>query len=126
MVTDAALLKGKVVIDPTNAIAFPHFKPIDLGDKTSSEVISELLPGARLVKAFNTLPAAVLAANPEEANGRRVAFVSGNDKQAKATVKQIISRLRFAAIDLGKLETGGKLQQFGGPLPALNLVRVVR
>jgi predicted dinucleotide-binding enzyme len=116
--------KGKVVIDPTNAIAFPQFKPIDLGDRTSSEIIQELIPEARVVKAFNTLPAAILASNPKENNGSRVVFISGNDEGAKTVVKEIIDRTGFAPIDLGGLSTGGRLQQFGGPLPALNLIKL--
>jgi 8-hydroxy-5-deazaflavin:NADPH oxidoreductase len=116
--------KGKIVIDPTNAIAFPQFKPIDLGDRTSSEIIQELIPDARVVKAFNTLPAAILAAEPKESNGRRVAFISGNDEAAKTVVKEIIDRTGFASIDLGELSKGGRLQQFGGPLPALNLLKL--
>jgi predicted dinucleotide-binding enzyme len=124
VLADAALWKGKIVIDPTNAIAYPQFKPIDLGDKTSTEIISELIPGAQLVKAFNTIPAAILAANPEEGNGKRVVFVSGNDVKAKIIVKEMISRMRFAPIDLGDLSIGGRLQQFGGPLPAVNLIKL--
>jgi predicted dinucleotide-binding enzyme len=116
--------KGKIVIDPTNAIVFPQFKPIDLGDRTSSEIIQELIPEARVVKAFNTLPAAILASNPKENNGSRVVFISGNDEGAKTVVKEIIDRTGFASIDLGGLSTGGRLQQFGGPLPALNLIKL--
>jgi 8-hydroxy-5-deazaflavin:NADPH oxidoreductase len=116
--------KGKIVIDPTNAIAFPQFKPIDLGDRTSSEIIQQLIPEARVVKAFNTLPAAILAANPKENNGRRVIFISGNDDAAKTVVKEIIDRTGFASVDLGELSTGGRLQQFGGPLPTLNLLKL--
>ena len=116
--------KGKIVIDPTNAIAFPQFKPIDLGNGTSSEIIQELIPGARVVKAFNTLPAAILAANPNESNGKRVVFISGNDDEAKTVVKSIINKIGFAPIDLGLLSTGGRLQQFGEPLAALNLLKL--
>jgi predicted dinucleotide-binding enzyme len=115
---------GKIVIDPTNAIAFPQFKPLDLGNKTSSEIIAELIPGARVVKAFNTLPAALLAADPNDSNGKRVVFISGNDVETKNVVKEIANRIGFADIDLGDLSQGGKLQQFGGPLPALNLIKL--
>jgi 8-hydroxy-5-deazaflavin:NADPH oxidoreductase len=116
--------KGKIVIDATNAIDFPAFKPTDLGGRPSSEVVAENLRGARLVKAFNTLPAAVLAADPTEHGGHRVLFVSGNDAEANSKVAALVEILGFAAITLGKLAEGGLLQQFGGPLTLQNLVKL--
>ncbi|AUD04732.1 NADPH-dependent F420 reductase [Spirosoma pollinicola] len=115
---------SRIVIDATNFIVFPEFTPADLGDKTSSEVVSELVPGARIVKAFNTLDAAILASDPQMAGGKRVLFFSGDDKAAKEMVGQLIKAIGFAGIDLGSLVTGGKLQQFGGPLPSHNLVEL--
>ncbi|GAB3776215.1 NAD(P)-binding domain-containing protein [Spirosoma horti] len=115
---------GRIVIDATNFIVFPEFKPADLGDKTSSEVVTELVPGARVVKAFNTLDAAILAADPHEAGGQRVLFFSGDDTDAKKIVGQLIKAIGFAGIDLGGLIAGGKLQQFGGPLPTHNLIKL--
>ena len=116
--------KGKIVIDATNAIDFPAFKPTDLGRRPSSEVVAENLRGARLVKAFNTLPAAVLAADPAQAGGRRVLFISGNDAEANSKVTTLVEKLGFAPITLGKLAEGGLLQQFGGPLAMQNLVKL--
>jgi predicted dinucleotide-binding enzyme len=60
---------GKTVIDPTNAIDFPDFTPTDLGGKFSSSIVQETLSGAKVVKAFNTIPAAILAQSPEEDGG---------------------------------------------------------
>lgn len=116
---------GRIVIDPTNPLIPPDFRVADLGGRTSSEIVADLVPGARLVKAFNTLTPAVLAANSHQAGGRRVIFFSGNDAGAKAEVSRLIVRLGFAGIDLGTLTEGGKLQQFpGGPLPTLNLIKL--
>ena len=123
-VADLPPWEGRIVIDPTNAIVFPDFRPADLGDRTSTEIDAGLLPGARVVKAFNTLPAAVLAADPHEAGGRRVIFVSGDDIEAKASIVALVEGLGFAAVDLGSLAVGGRLQQFGGPLAGLNLVKL--
>ncbi|MGH7494032.1 MAG: NADPH-dependent F420 reductase [bacterium] len=115
----------RIVIDPTNPIVMPGFQLADLGGKTSSEVVAELVPGGKLVKAFNTLTPALLAANPREAGGQRVIFFSGNDASAKTIVAGIINKIGFAGIDLGELSGGGKLQQFpGGPLPTLNLIKL--
>lgn len=116
--------EGKIVIDPTNPI-LPGFVIADLGGKPSSEVVSSWLPGAKLVKAFNTFTPAMLAADPKEAGGSRVIFFSGNDDTAKAIVSGIIHTIGFAGIDLGRLDEGGKLQQFpSGVLPALNLIKL--
>lgn len=71
----------------------------------------------------NTLPAAVLEADPTQHGGRRVVFLSGNERSANGEIATLIERLGFAAIDLGKVSEGGRLQQFGGPLVALDLAR---
>jgi predicted dinucleotide-binding enzyme len=115
-VRNVAAWDGRIVVDATNAIDFPAFTPKDLGGRPSTEIVAEALPGARVVKVFNTLPAAVLAADPAKDGGRRVLFVSGNDAGANAEVAGLIERLGFAAITLGRLAEGGRLQQFGGPL----------
>ena len=109
---------GQTVIDTTNAFN------ADLAGRTSSEIVADLVPGARLVKAANTLAAKVLGADPHDAGGRRVIFLSGDDAPAKTTVVELFDTAGFFAIDLGDLVTGGRMQQVGGPLPGLNLVRL--
>lgn len=115
---------GRIVIDANNAIEAPLFKPVDLNGAASSEVFSGLVPGARVVKAFNHLQANVLAGDPKAEGGRRVLFYSGDDLAAKAEVGALIDRLGFFGIDLGSLAVGARLVQFpGGPLPVHNLVK---
>ena len=116
---------GRIVIDANNPVEAPLFKPVDLHDRVSSQVVAELVAGARVVKAFNHLRAEVLASDPRADGGRRVLFYSGDDGAAKAEVAALIDRLGFAGIDLGSLAVGGRLAQFpGGPLPNQNLVRI--
>jgi predicted dinucleotide-binding enzyme len=116
---------GRIVIDANNPIEAPLFKPVDLHGRISSEVVAELVKGARLVKAFNHLRAEILASDPRADGGRRVLFYSGDDSVAKADVGALIDRLGFAGIDLGPLALGGRLAQFpGGPLPNQNLVKI--
>jgi predicted dinucleotide-binding enzyme len=116
---------GRIVIDANNPVEAPLFKPVDLHGIVSSQVVAELVTGARLVKAFNHLRADLLASDPRADGGRRVLFYSGDDSAAKAVVGALIDRLGFAGIDLGPLALGGKLAQFpGGPLPNQNLVRI--
>jgi 8-hydroxy-5-deazaflavin:NADPH oxidoreductase len=116
---------GRIVIDANNPIEAPLFKPVDLQGRISSEVVADLVSGARLVKAFNHLKANVLASDPRADGGRRVLFYSGDDSAAKAEVRALIDRVGFAGIDLGPLVLGGRLSQFpGGPLPNQNLVKI--
>jgi predicted dinucleotide-binding enzyme len=110
---------GRIVIDATN-----DFGASDLDGSTSSEVVAGLVPGARVVKAANTLGAPVLAADPQEAGGRRVIFLSGDDADAKSEVGAIFEDAGFAAVDLGGLATGGAMQQVGGPLSGMNLIKL--
>lgn len=115
---------GKVVIDANNSIEAPLYRPGDLGGRTSTDVFADLVPGARVVKAFNHLTPAQLSGDPQSEGGKRVLFYSGDDQRAKAEVAAIIDQIGFFGIDLGSIAIGGQLAQFpGGPLPALNLVK---
>ncbi len=116
--------EGRIVIDAMNSIAASD-EAADLGGRTSSEVVADGLPGAHLVKALNTLRPDRIAADPHTAGGRRVVFLAGDHERSKIVAGRLIDRLGFAPIDLGSLSSGGRLMQFpGGPLPALNLVRL--
>jgi predicted dinucleotide-binding enzyme len=110
---------GQIVIDATN-----DFEPSDLDGRTSSEVVADLVRGARVVKAANTLGAAVLGSDPQEAGGQRVIFLSGDDIDAKAEVVSLFGDAGFFTIDLGALITGGAMQQIGAPLAGVNLIRL--
>jgi predicted dinucleotide-binding enzyme len=110
---------SRVVIDATNDWAAD-----DLGGRTSSEIVAGLVAGARVVKAANTLSAEVLESDPQEAGGRRVIFISGDDADAKAEVVALFQDAGFAAIDLGDLATGGAMQQIHHPLAGVNLIQL--
>ena len=111
--------EGWIVIDPTN-----DFDPSDLNGRTSSEVVADLVAPAHVVKAANTVAAAVLDSDPRQAGGQRVIFVSGDDSGANAEVAALFEGAGFFTIDLGPLRTGGRLQQFRGPLSGVDLVRL--
>ena len=110
---------GQVVIDATNDWAAD-----DLQGRTSSELVADLVAGARVVKAANTLGADVLGSDPQAAGGQRVIFVSGDDADAKAEVVALFQDAGFAAIDLGDLARGGEMQQIHHPLSGVNLIRL--
>jgi len=90
---------GRILIDANNPIEAPLFKPVDLKGRVSSEVVADLVPGARVVKAFNHLRAEVLAGDPRSDGGQRVLFYSGNDSAAKAEVAALIAQRGGLAID---------------------------
>lgn len=96
--------KGKIVVDVMNTLD-------DLGGVPSSAVVAQALPGAQLVKAFNHLPAHVLAEDPAVHGGRRVVFLSSDDESASATVAALAEQLGYAPVNLGKIAEGGLLVQ---------------
>ena len=110
---------GRIVIDPTN-----DFDPSDLDGRTSSEVVADLVAPARVVKAANTLAAPIFGADPNQAGGRRVLFLSGDDAEAKSEVAALFEDAGFFALDLGGLREGGQMQQVGAPLAGHNLIRL--
>ncbi|MFC9315318.1 NADPH-dependent F420 reductase [Streptomyces nigra] len=118
-------LDGTVVIDATNQFATLHPRPTvaDLGEITGSEYVASLLPGARVVKAFNSLFARYIAADPRHEAGRQVLFLAGDDADAKDTVVRLTSEFGFAPVDVGSLREGGRLLQLGGPLSGLHVLK---
>jgi len=115
--------QGRILIDATNP--FINTNPLELADlqgRSASVIVAEHAPGARVVKAFNTITMANFEKGPRQGGARRVLFVSGDDVAAKQTVQQLITELGYAAIDLGGLDEGGRMQQPGGPLAGLDLL----
>ena len=96
--------QGKIIVDTTNAL---RVAPEDLGGRLSSEVVARAFAGARLVKAFNHLPARQLGTNPPVKGQQQVVFVSSDDAEASATVAALVTQLGFAPVELGKLAQGG-------------------
>jgi predicted dinucleotide-binding enzyme len=103
--------QGKTIVDVTNAYGVP---PEELGGQPSSEVVARAFTGARLVKGFNHLAAAVLDQDPAVHGGRRVVFLSSDDDAAAAEIGALAETLGFAPIKLGGLSQGGLLVQARG------------
>ena len=116
---------GRIVIDANNPITASPFELAELHGRQSTEVFAEYVPGARVVKAFNHLPAKLLAEDPRVPGGRRVLFLAGADASANAEVATLVDKLGFFGIDLGKLSEGGLAINIpGGALPIQNVVRL--
>jgi predicted dinucleotide-binding enzyme len=111
----------KIVIDANNY--YPgrdgHIEQLDRGTSTSTELLAAHLPGAHVVKAFNTMYYGTLATEgkPEAPRADRLAlYVAADDEHAKQRVSELIERLGFAAVDTGSLAEGGRRQQPDSPI----------
>ena len=115
---------GKIVVDVTNAAFLPQdVQDRELQGRLSSEVNAERVPGAKLVKAFNQLPMGVLTSAVPD-GGKRVVFISSDHSDASSTVADLVSRLGFAPIEVGRIGEGGRLIQARNALVFQNLVKL--
>lgn len=106
--TLAALLRGKVVIDATNPLA-PDYSPLIIEGGSAGETVAGLLPGARLVKAFNTVFAdAMLTA--ADAQPALAAFVAGDDAEAVERVAALARSAGYAPLMVRSLKAARYLE----------------
>jgi NADPH-dependent F420 reductase len=104
-------LGGKVLIDATNPLR-PRLDGLELGATTSAgEQVAAWAPGAKVVKAFNTIGFNIMA-NPAFGGERAVLFYCGDDAEAKQVVKQLAEELGFDAVDAGPLTQARLLEPF--------------
>ena len=95
----------------TNAYGVP---PGKLGGLPSAKVVAQAFTGAKLVKGFNHLGAAILGQDPAVYGGRRVVFLASDDDGAAVEIGVLAENLGFAPIKLGGLSEGGLLVQAHG------------
>ncbi len=109
---------GRILVDTTNPFTQlePELVLADLGGTGASEIVAAHAPGARVVKAFNAIRMEHYDKGPKFHDGKRVIFVSGDDKDAKAVVMGLVNDFGYAPVDLGGLVSGGRMQQAGGPI----------
>lgn len=101
-----ALFEGKVVIDTTNPLDFDAGMPPPLAyghNDSAGERVQRLLPGALVVKAFNTVGSPLMF-RPELPGGRPAMFICGNDAAAKAKVTALLSDFGWDAADIGAID----------------------
>lgn len=109
---------GQIVVDITNPLT-ADYMGLTIGHTTSAaEEIARAVPNVRLVKAFNTVFAQLLAAGPDLGAGRRVTtFLAGDDVPAKEAVTAMARSMGFEVIDTGTLKNARYLE----PLAGLNI-----
>lgn len=120
---------GRILVDGVNAHkdAKPDMSAAgvarsvaSLKGRTSSELVAEMAAGARLVKSISNMPMDWIQ-DFSATKSKSVLFVSGDDRDAKAVVADLINSTGLVALDLGSLAAGGAMQQLGGPLSGVEL-----
>lgn len=111
-------LAGTVVIDITNPLT-ADYMGLTLGHVTSAaEEIAKAIPGAEVVKGFNTLFAQVLADGPAFADGQVApVFVASDSERAKRAAVALAESIGYTTIDAGALKNARYLE----PLASLNV-----
>jgi 8-hydroxy-5-deazaflavin:NADPH oxidoreductase len=123
--------KGRILIDAMNAHAeYPGDISLEGVTRsraelartglTSSELVAQWAPGARVVKSISSVPMEWINDFGDD-RPRTVLFTSGDDSEAKRIVIGMLNNAGFAAINLGSLAVGGALHQVGAPLSGLDL-----
>jgi predicted dinucleotide-binding enzyme len=103
--------RGKIIVDVTNAYGVP---PEKLSGQPSSKAVAQAFRGARLVKGFNHLAAAVLDQDPAVHGGKRVVFLASDDDGAAEEIGALAKKLGFSPIKRGAVSEGGLLVQARG------------
>jgi 8-hydroxy-5-deazaflavin:NADPH oxidoreductase len=134
----AEKLAGKVLVDVSNPLDFSQGFPPTLSVKDTDslgEQIQRAVPTARVVKAFNTVNAAVMVDPRLVGDGDTTVFVAGDDEAAKETVRGLMTEFGWSDIvDMGGIGAARGLEMwialwvrlmgtFGTPMFNLKLVR---
>jgi len=102
-IADAAT--GRIVIDATNPVK-PDYSGLATDGTSAAEEFQRRLPGATVIKAFNT----VLATNQANPTPEIDGYVAGDDAEAKATVLGLVESMGFAPVDVGPLSAARHLE----------------
>jgi predicted dinucleotide-binding enzyme len=108
-------LSGKIILDPTNRVnrgssdGYANYdKPANAN--SNAELIQSLAPGAKVVKAFNTLNVRQMV-DPATAGGPITIAIAGDDAQAKATITGLIKGMGLESVDFGPLRYAHVLEE---------------
>ena len=113
ILAEQADFTGKIVIDVSNPVT-EDFSALQLGTTTSAaEAIAALVPGAFVVKAFNTIFAQHYAGDLKLDGQPLQTFVAADDETARDTVKTLAAEAGFEPVDVGPLSTARQLEPLG-------------
>jgi predicted dinucleotide-binding enzyme len=102
-------LRGKLILDPTNAIEFGKDGAGLAVSTSGGELVRDWAPGASVVKAFNTVGYFVIA-EPNVLGDKVAVFLASDDAVAKARVAEIVTALGFEAVDVGVMKAARTLE----------------
>jgi len=105
-------LAGKVVVDITNPVDPETYAPLTVEAGSVAQEIADTVPGAKVVKAFNTTFAGTLV-DGEVAGTPLDVFVAGDDDEAKRVVTQLVTEGGLRAVDVGPLALARQLEGAG-------------
>lgn len=106
-------LVGKIVVDITNPLNFDTWDELVVpADSSAAEQIKQLLPDAKIVKAFNTTFAATLQSR--KVGGQQTTVMAASDaSDAKAALEAALKDSGVAFVDAGALKRARELESFG-------------
>ncbi|MEL6671655.1 MAG: NADPH-dependent F420 reductase [Bacteroidota bacterium] len=103
--------RGKIIIDCTNPVIVGDSIELAIGHTTSAaEQIAQMVPGATVVKAYNTAFANQIQEGPFFGPNDGTMFYCGDDEQAKAAVAKLLVDTGFDAVDAGPLDSARLLE----------------
>ncbi|XP_040287058.1 metalloreductase STEAP4-like isoform X1 [Bufo bufo] len=100
----ADVLKGKVLVDVSNNLKINQYP------ESNAEYLAGLLPGCKVVKAFNTVSAWALQSGTLDAS--RQVFLCGDDAKAKEAVMEIARSLGLMPLDQGSLLAANEIENY--------------
>ncbi|XP_045420871.1 metalloreductase STEAP4 [Lemur catta] len=98
------VLNGKILVDVSNNLKINQYP------ESNSEYLAQLVPGAHVVKAFNTISAWALQSGALDAS--RQVFVCGNDRKAKQRVMDVVRTLGLTPLDQGSLTAAKEIENY--------------
>ena len=101
--------EGKVILDATNPLIFGEAGPTLEPGASGGERLQERLPGANVVKAFNTVGNALMV-DPQLPGGPPVMFIAGNDEAAVAVAGAILEAFGWRWLNVGGIERSAELE----------------
>lgn len=108
----AGPVSGKVIVDISNPVT-ADFQGLAIGHTTSAaEELQKLVPGAKVVKAFNTIFAGLLPAEGRKGKSLQT-FVAGDDADAKTAASRIARVIGLEAVEAGPLSNSRFLEPIG-------------
>src|SRR5258705_2231537 len=108
--------QGRILVDATNP--FVTFDPLQLADlqgRSASVIVAEHAPGARVVKAFNSITMANFEKGPQEGEARREVFVFRGDGAAQENAQHLVTELGLSGNKPRGPGRGGRVRKPRGP-----------